>query len=244
MNDGVPLIAASLSGVADRRWAQQVAPLVSRAMLGGIAVDRQARAAARALRGRGRSEFIPADPATWIAEMTRTPRPVPMGVNVRAGTPQAVRTVTAAIDTAAVWVELNAHCRQPEMCAAGVGEQLLRDRRRLAELIAVGADSGARMGVKVRAEVPDVDLVAVARDVEAAGGAFIHVDAMDDPGAVARIAGATGVQVIANNGIRSREDVISARAAGAAAVSVGRPTTDLQALAQVARSCAAAIANP
>ena len=243
MSAGVPLIAASLSGVADRSWAQQLAPLVSRAILGGIAVDDRTRAAAEMLRARGRSEFIPTDPTAWIARMTRAPRPVPMGVNIRAGTARSVRAVTAAVDTDAVWVELNAHCRQPEMCAAGVGERLLRDRRRLAELIEAGADCGARMGVKVRAEVPAVDLVAVARSIEAAGGAFIHVDAMDDPGAVARIASATGVAVIANNGIRTREDVRAAREAGAGAVSVGRPSTDPKAVAQIARACTATVAH-
>jgi TIM-barrel protein len=244
MRTEVPLIAASLSGVADRTWARRLAPLVSRAMLGGIAVDPHTRAAAEALRARGRAEFLPPDPLVWAARMTRAPRPVPMGLNIRARSAAAVRAVAGAVDTEAVWVELNAHCRQPEMCAAGAGEQLLREHGRLAELTEVGASCGATMGVKVRAEVPGVELVSVARTVEAAGGAFIHLDAMDDPTAVARVAAETELEVIANNGIRTRADVVRARDAGAAAVSVGRPSTDPTAVAQIATACAAAPPRP
>jgi TIM-barrel protein len=244
MSADVPLIAASLSGVADREWAERIAPLVSRAMLGGISVDAPTRAAAAALRMRGRAEFLPADPIDWVAQMTRSPRPVPMGVNIRARSTGGVRAVAEAIDTDDVWIEVNAHCRQPEMCAAGAGESLLHERRRLAQLVREGAAAGVTTGVKVRAEVPGIDLIAVAGAVADAGGSFLHVDTMDDPDVIGRVAAETDLWIIANNGIRSVGDITAAVAAGAAGVSVGRPSTDPSAVAQIAAACAAAIAHP
>jgi TIM-barrel protein len=244
MTDGVHLYAASLSGVADRGWATRLAPVVSRAIIGGIAIDAETRAAAAELRDRGRAEFLPADPIGWVTRMTRAPRAVPMGVNIRACDPAAVSAIGAAIDTPRVWIELNAHCRQPEMCAAGAGEQLLHAPQQLAVLVRAGVTTGATVGVKVRAEVDGVDLRGVARVVAAAGGTFIHVDAMDDPAAVGRIAAATGLRVIANNGIRTAEDIAQAVAAGATAVSVGRPSTDPVAMRQIARAASMALPHP
>ena len=244
MTDGVHLYAASLSGVADRAWATRLAPHVSRAMIGGIAIDTQTRAAAGELHDRGRAEFLPTDPIGWVTRMTRAPRAVPMGVNIRACDPTAVSALGEAIDTSRVWVELNAHCRQPEMCAAGAGEHLLHAPEELAALVRAGVAAGATVGVKVRAEVDGVDLRTVARLVETVGGAFIHVDAMDDPAAVGRIASATGMRVIANNGIRTAEDIGRAVAAGATAVSVGRPSTDPDAMRQIAQAASMALVHP
>jgi TIM-barrel protein len=244
MTDGVHLYAASLSGVADRGWATRLAPVVNRAIIGGIAIDADTRAAAAELRDRGRIEFLPADPIGWVVRMTRAPRAVPMGVNIRACDPGAVSAVGRAIDTPRVWIELNAHCRQPEICAAGAGEHLLHAPQELAALVRAGATTGATVGVKVRAEVDGVDLRDVARVVEAAGGAFIHIDTMDDPAAIRRVATATGLRVVANNGIRTAEDIAQAVAAGATAVSVGRPSTDTGAMRQIARATSTALPHP
>jgi len=52
-------------------------------------------------------------------------------------------------------LEINAHCRQEELCAVvGCGETLLRDSDRLAEYVDRAAETGVTVGVKVRAEVP------------------------------------------------------------------------------------------
>jgi len=79
---------------------------------------------------------------------------------------------------------VNAHCRQPELRAVGCGESLLRDTGRLAEYVTAAAETGATTSVKVRAEVPGVDLVAVADAVAEAGADWFHVDAMDSEAVV------------------------------------------------------------
>jgi TIM-barrel protein len=120
------------------------------------------------------------------------------------------------------------------MCAAGAGESLLRAPDRLRAQ--VRAARPATTSVKVRAEVDGVDLRAVARAASDAGADLVHVDAMDTPASVRRVAeAAPDCRVVGNNGVR---DAASARRyldRGADAVSVGRPTTDPARLARVAR---------
>ena len=237
------LVAASLSGAADADWARAAAPHVDAAVLGGVALDPASRAAARDLVARGRSEFLPGDPLAWIDRQLAAlaDAPVRPGVNVRSATVGPVREAAAVCAERDAVCEVNAHCRQPELRAVECGESLLRDRDRLADYVAAAADAGATTSVKVRAEVPGVDLVAVADAVADAGAEWLHVDAMDSERVVADLTAADGVPradltVIANNGVRGRRTVAEYAAHGADAVSVGRPTERPADLARVAEA--------
>jgi TIM-barrel protein len=237
------LVGASLSGVADADWARGAAPHVDAAVLGGIALDPASRAAARDLVGRGRSEFLPDDPLAWIDRQLAAlaDAPVRPGVNVRSATVDPVREAAAVCAERDAVCEINAHCRQPELRAVGCGESLLCEPDRLAEYVAAAAATGATTSVKVRAEVPDVDLVAVADAVAEAGADWLHVDAMDSEGVVADLATEDGapradLTVIANNGVRGRLTVAEYAAHGADAVSVGRPTERPAELSRVAEA--------
>jgi len=242
------LVAASLSGAADADWARAAAPHVDAAVLGGIALDPASRAAARDLVARGRSEFLPDDPLAWIDRQLAAlaDAPVRPGINVRSATADPVREAAALCADRDAVCEINAHCRQPELRAVGCGESLLRDRDRLADYVAAAAATGATTSVKVRAEVPGVDLVAVADAVAEAGADWLHVDAMDSERIVADLTAGTdaptgagaraGLTVIANNGVRGRETVAEYAAHGADAVSVGRSTEHPTELARVAEA--------
>ena len=237
------LVAASLSGAADADWARAAAPHVDAALLGGVALDPASRAAARDLVARGRSEFLPEDPIAWIARQfdALADAPVRPGVNVRSATRDPVReAATVCADRDAV-CEVNAHCRQPELRAVGCGESLLREPDRLADYVAAAAETGATTSVKVRAEVPDVDLVAVADAVAEAGAEWLHVDAMDSERVVAEVTDDTAkpradLTVVANNGVRGRQTLAEYAAHGADAASVGRPTEHPAELARVAEA--------
>jgi len=247
------LVAASLSGAADAEWARAAAEHVDAALLGGVALDPASRAAARDLVARGRSEFLPADPLAFIAAQldALADAPVRPGVNVRSATAGPIRDVARiCVDRGAV-CEVNAHCRQSELRAVGCGESLLADADRLARSVAAASGTGATTSVKVRAEVPGVDLRAVAETVAAAGADWLHVDAMDSEAVVADLAAAVDdaagggdggaladLTVVANNGVRGRETVAEYAAHGADAVSVGRPTEDPPVLARVADAVA------
>jgi TIM-barrel protein len=219
---------ASLSGEADADWATASVQHAGGAFLGGIAIDGPTREAARSMVARDREEFLPEDPVGFVDDQLGELDDAFLraGVNVRAASLDALREVAGVCADHDAVLEVNAHCRQDEMCATGAGESLLRDTDRLCEQVAAASDAGAPVSVKVRAEVDGVHLPTLAKAIERAGADAIHVDAMDSRRVVRDVADATDLFVVANNGVRSREDVFEYLAYGADAVSVGRPSRD------------------
>ncbi|MDH5019698.1 beta/alpha barrel domain-containing protein [Halobacterium rubrum] len=222
------LAIASLSGEADAEWAKASVQHAGGAFLGGIAVDEPTREAARAMVDRDREEFLPADPVAWVDDQLAELddeflRPA---VNVRSASLDPLREVAGVCADHDAVLEVNAHCRQDEMCAAGAGESLLHDTDRLRAQVRAASDTGAPVSVKVRAEVDGVHLQVLAQAIERAGADAVHVDAMDSRRVVRDVADATDLFVVANNGVRTREDVFEYFSYGADAVSVGRPSRD------------------
>jgi TIM-barrel protein len=234
-----PLALASLSGEADADWARAGADYAGAAFLGGIALDETSRAAARTMvADRDRTEFLPDDPLAFIDRQLAAlaDAPTQAGFNVRSATSEPVGEAARICRDRGAFLEINAHCRQAELCAVGCGETLLRDTDRLSEYVSRAAETGAVVGVKVRAEVPGVDLPALARRLELAGASFVHVDAMDSESVIAEVVEATDLVVIANNGVRDDRTVREYADYGADAVSVGRPSTDPVVLERVRRA--------
>ncbi|WP_222918961.1 tRNA-dihydrouridine synthase [Natrinema sp. SYSU A 869] len=221
-----PLALASLSGEADADWARAGAEYAGSAFLGGIALDADARAAASELVDRDRTEFLPDDPLAFIDRELESlaETPIKPAFNVRSATVDPVVDAARICRDREAYLEINAHCRQNELCAVGCGETLLRDDERLARYVDRAAATGVTVGAKVRAEVPGVDLPGLARRLERAGADFVHVDAMDSESVIADIVDATDLFVIANNGVRDDETVREYVDYGADAVSVGRPS--------------------
>ncbi|MBX0285007.1 tRNA-dihydrouridine synthase [Haloarcula salinisoli] len=226
---------ASLSGEADADWARAATDHVGCAFLGGIALDEASREAAQALTDRDRSEFLPADPIAFVDTQLGALDKSPLrgAFNVRSTTLAPLERAAGVCRDHDAILELNAHCRQDEMCAVGGGESLLRDADRLAEQVRTAADTGAAVSVKVRAEVPGVDLPRLARCIDEAGADAIHVDAMDSESVVDDIATATDLFVVANNGVRGPDTAREYLEYGADAVSVGRASDDPAVLAAV-----------
>jgi len=229
---------ASLSGESDARWALAASEHVGAAVLGGLALDGPTREAARELVARGRTEFLPADPLAFVDDQLTQldDAPLRVGFNVRSTTVEPVREAARVCREHGAFLELNAHCRQAEMCAVGCGESLLRDTERLATFVAAASDEGAAVSVKVRAEVPGVDLATTARRIADAGADAIHVDAMDSESVVADVADAADLFVVANNGVRDAATVAEYFEYGADAVSVGRASDRPAVLAAVRRA--------
>ncbi|MFB6133419.1 MAG: tRNA-dihydrouridine synthase [Halanaeroarchaeum sp.] len=229
---------ASLSGESDAGWARAVEEHVGAAFLGGIAIDRASREAAREMvADRDREEFLPEDPFAFVDRELAAldDAPVQSAVNVRSATAEPVRRAAAICDRHDAILEINAHCRQEELRDAGCGETLLADVDRLQDYVAT-ASAKTSVSVKVRAEVAGVDLVQVARRIEQAGADAIHVDAMDSEAVVATVASQSDLFVIANNGVRDRETAREYLEYGADAVSVGRPSDRPEVLERVRRA--------
>ena len=219
--------AASLSGESDADWARRAASHVGLAVLGGIAIDGPTRRAARRMVDRDRDEFLPRDPVAFVDDQLARLAGVDVlpGVNVRCTDFAPLeRVATVCADRGAV-LEVNAHCRQAEMCRVGAGEALLRDGERLREQVRTAAGTGATVSVKLRTEVEGVDLPVLAGRLVDAGADLLHVDAMDSEPVVADVAAAApDAFLVANNGVRDRETTHEYLAYGADAVSVGRPS--------------------
>ena len=226
---------ASLSGESDANWAKAGADYAGVAFLGGIALDNESRAAARKLVERDRNEFLPDDPHAFIDTQLSSldDASIRAGFNVRSTTVEPVREAAVICAEHDAILEVNAHCRQPELCEIGCGETLLAEIGRLREYVEVAAGTGATVIVNVRAEVAGVNLTATAQAVAAAGADLIHVDAMDSEHVIRDVVNATDLFVIANNEVRDAESVREYLAHGADAVSVGRPSDRPAVLAQV-----------
>lgn len=230
------LAAASLSGESDADWAKQAAPHVGCAFLGGIALDSATREAAREMVDRARTEFLPDDPIAFIDEQLTALESVDVraAFNVRSATLEPIAEAAAVCADHDAILEINAHCRQTEMCTAGAGQSLLRDGDRLCEQVATAADAGADVSVKVRTEVADVDLPALSARLADAGADVLHVDAMDSEPVVAEVAeAAPETFLVANNGVRDRATAHEYLDYGADAVSVGRPSDNPTVLRRV-----------
>ena len=232
------LALASLSGCSDANWAIAGSRHAGAAFLGGIALDDPARIAAKSLVERGRDEFLPPDPIGFVeAQLSRLESvAIRPGINVRSTSREPIADVARCCVRTEGLLEINAHCRQEELCAVGCGETLLADTDRLGSFVETAVEVGAVTGVKVRAEVPGVDLVETARRIETAGATFVHVDAMDSRQVVADVVDTTDLFVIANNGVRTATDVEEYRSYGAHAVSLGRPSDDPIARERVRRA--------
>jgi len=229
---------ASLSGQSDAAWARAGLPHAGAAFLGGIALDATARTAARRMvADRDREEFLPTDPEAFIETQLTALEGAPLlpGFNVRSTGPGPVRSAAAICAGRDAIIEVNAHCRQEELCDVGCGETLLKDPTRLTEQVTAAAAAGATVSVKVRTEVPGVDLPSLAPRLVDAGATVLHIDAMDSEPVVGAVveAVADDVFVIANNGVRDRPTAVEYLEHGADAVSVGRPSDNPAVLARV-----------
>ncbi len=233
------LALASLSGEADAEWAIAGSHWAGMAFLGGIAVDPKTRQAAREMvTGRDRTEFLPEDPLAFMHTQLSAidGLPIEAGFNVRAVDLEALEGAASVCADHGAALEINAHCRQDEMCAVGAGETLLKEPERLQEQVSVASGTAPTVSVKVRTEIPGVDLPGLAEGLVAAGADVIHVDAMDSEPVVGEIAERADAFLIANNGVRDRQTAWEYFEYGADAVSVGRPSDDPLVLGRVQRA--------
>lgn len=217
-----PIALASMAGVVDAAYARSRAAHVGAAFLGGYAVDGPTIAAARAMAGRGRDEFLFDDPIGALKNEVAALEGsgLVVGLNLRAATPRGFVDAARSIGPSVVY-EIDAHCRQPEMVEAGAGEALVSSPGRLEEAVRALAAEGVSVSVKFRAGVGDDR--EIARRCWSAGAEILHVDLMDlGYPKIRELRNTVPLTLIANNSITTFDRMREMLSHGADMVSLAR----------------------
>ncbi|MGA7470472.1 MAG: methanogenesis marker 9 domain-containing protein, partial [Halobacteriota archaeon] len=148
-----PLVLASMAGLTNSSLA--LSRSVGLAILGGYNLDAPTIEAAKELVKKGRSEFAYDEPTPVIKNELGVMNTIDMkaGINVRSTTLEPLIAIAELIHQKGAILELNAHCRQPEMQAVGAGQRLTRDLNKLGEWIREIKQTDVPVSVKVRAGV-------------------------------------------------------------------------------------------
>lgn len=150
-----------------------------------------------------------------------------ISVNLRSITPEPIIEISKLkiVDV----VEINAHCRQPEITNLGCGQELLKKPYHLEKFVReVVQKAKSQVSVKIRANVPGVDDLRIVKAVENANADYVHVDAMKpgfdraDYDIIKKIRQETSLFIIGNNSIRDLESAREMFASGADGISIAR----------------------
>lgn len=231
-----PIALAPMAGTVDSAFANQYASNAGLVILGAFNLDKASIAVASALVARGRKEFISDEPMELIKkEIRAVTSGSAVAVNVRSTTLEPLIEAAKIVKEEGAILELNAHCRQPEMLEAGLGEALLHDIPRLSAWIKAIKETGVVLSVKVRANV--VNDIELARIIDKAGADIIHVDAeMEgfgaDLDAILNYRDATRLFLIGNNSVKDFEAAKEMFTRGADMVSAARGVLENSGLIQ------------
>ena len=224
-----------MAGITDGNFCLKMAPYgFDMVTLGGYNLDNQTIDAGCSIIKRGRQEFnineenvIPS--IKKEADIIKNSWKGMVSVNLRSVSFEPIVEVSKlpGIDV----VEINAHCRQPEITEIGCGQALLYDTKKLYNFTKnVVKRAESKVSVKIRANVQDVDDVEVSRAVEKAGADYLHVDAMKpgynhaDYNIIKTIKENTEIFLIGNNSIHDLKSARDMLSAGADGISIARVT--------------------
>lgn len=228
-------VLAPMAGITDGLFCSKLAPKgFDMVTMGGYNIDALTIDAGKRIIQRGRSEFdIPLyDISNHIKQQIKIIREHNswkglISVNLRSTTLSPIIDISKlpGVDV----VEINAHCRQPEIMELGCGQSLLNNPDKLYKFTSeVVNNVQSRVSVKIRANVPGTDILAVSKLIQDAGADFLHVDAMkpDHPHAdyniISAIKDVTDIFLIGNNSIKDGESANKMISAGADGFSIAR----------------------
>jgi tRNA-dihydrouridine synthase B len=223
-----PVAVASMAGITDSAFFEQCKD-AGLYILGGYSLDEPTMQASKEIAKRGRKEFVSDDIFTFIEEELKnvSGKGVAIGINVRATAMEPLVRAAELAKKYGALLEINAHCRQEEMAAIGVGEVTLKDRIKLARIVTELKKTGVVLSLKMRSGV--VDDVALLRLLEKAGLDIAHVDAMGRSGAnvnaIKKIRDGTSLFIIGNNSINGYESAQAMYSAGSDMISLARAVT-------------------
>jgi tRNA-dihydrouridine synthase B len=223
-----PVGIASMAGIVDASYVLDRAGHIGFAFIGGYAIDAPTMAAATSIAADGdRKEFLYDDPLkelkAQIALLEKSD--VVLGINLRGSTPESFRSLAKALGDTIVY-EIDAHCRQPAMVAAGCGEFYLKNPDRLVAAVRALKEEGVTVSVKIRVGIADNDR-ALAAALWKTGADILHIDLMDTGFAKLRqIRNSCPLLIIANNSITSFDRMRDMLSHGADLVSLARQSDE------------------
>jgi tRNA-dihydrouridine synthase B len=223
-----PVGIASMAGIVDARYVLGLAGHIGFAFIGGYSIDGPTMAAAQSIAAGGeRKEFLYDDPVeelkNQIALLEKSD--VVPGINIRGSSPDSFRSLAKALGDVVVY-EIDAHCRQPAMVAAGCGEYYLKNPDKLVAAVRALKEEGVTVSVKFRVGVAGDDR-ALAKALWKAGADILHIDLMDAGSAKLRqIRNTCPLLIIANNSITSFERMREMLSHGADLVSLARQSDE------------------
>jgi TIM-barrel protein len=223
-----PVGIASMAGIVDASYVLARAGHIGFAFIGGYSIDAPTMAAAKSLSAGGdRKEFLYEDPVqelkAQIALMKKSD--VVLGINLRGSSPESFGALARALGDTVVY-EIDAHCRQPAMVAAGCGEYYLKNPDRLVAAVRALKAEGVTVSVKIRVGVGNNDR-ALAVALWKAGADILHIDLMDAGSAKLRqIRNSCPLLIIANNSITGFDRMKEMLQHGADLVSLARQSDE------------------
>ena len=220
-----PIALAPMAGITNADFVKDNARSAGLATIGGYNLDEATNEAAAKIRERGRPEFVTSEPIEELRrELDRLEGMDEMGgagdspaiavaINVRSTEIAPLLEAALLAKEYGAILELDCHCRQPEMVAIGVGEPMLRDTGKLQSLVSKIKKTGVVLSVKTRSGI--VNDVELAVAIEEAGADIIHIDAMlpgegADHRVIRQTRNATDLFIIGNNSVvdfRSAKDM-------------------------------------
>jgi|SRR5271157_2800543 len=235
INDRVvrtPIAIASMAGIVDARYILERKDHIGVGFIGGYAIDRPTMDAARGMVSGGeRKEFLYDDPVEALgAEIAQLKTSdVVTGINLRGSSPAAFAAVADAFGDDVIY-EIDAHCRQAPMVAAGAGEFYLKNPAALMDVVKTLKSKKVTVSVKIRVGIAADDR-ALVRALWGAGADIIHVDLMDTGIAKLRqLRNSCPLVIIANNSVATFDRMREMLSHGADLVSLARQS-DVKTLA-------------
>ncbi|HNX18520.1 MAG TPA: methanogenesis marker 9 domain-containing protein [Methanoregula sp.] len=231
INDHVvrtPVAIASMAGIVDARYVLDRKAHAGVAFMGGFAIDAPTMDAARAIAaGRERKEFLYDDPVaalrTEIDQLKTCD--VVAGINLRGSSPASFAAIADSLGDDVVY-EIDAHCRQAPMVAAGAGEYYLKNPGALVAVVKALKTKEVTVSVKIRVGVAADDR-ALVRALWGAGADILHVDLMDAGIAKLRqLRNSCPLLIIANNSITTFDKMRDMLSHGADIVSLARQSDE------------------
>ncbi|MGB9937722.1 MAG: MJ0144 family RNA dihydrouridine synthase-like protein [Methanobacterium sp.] len=221
-----------MAGITDGNFCRKIANSFDMVTIGGYNLDKETIEAGQKILRRGRPEFdIPQEKIiTYIkneATLIKESWNGLISTNLRSISESSIIEISKIpqIDV----VEINAHCRQPEITDIGCGQALLYDTRKLYNYVKTIVNyAESKVSVKIRANIENVDDIEISKVIEKAGADFLHVDAMKpgyntaDYALITSIKENTDIFLIGNNSIRDLESARKMISAGADGISIAR----------------------